>query len=78
MSQTQHSELAAAISAVREALDVLQRASSEWRNGDARVAGPVHWSVAVPAAWQSLSRALRELEALNIAGSGLTIPTSHS
>lgn len=55
--------LGVATAAVREAIDVLSRASADWRNGDAHQGGPVHWSAAVPAAWGALRRALRELEA---------------
>jgi len=52
------------MSAVREALETLEHVSSDWRNGDARVARPMLWSAAIPAAWRPLSRALRELESL--------------
>ena len=56
-------DVRAATAAVREALDVLQRASSEcWRNGDVRTPGPVHISAALPAVSAALSRALRALE----------------
>lgn len=58
----------AAAEQVRHALDLLHRASADWRNGDAHSAGPLHWSAAVPAAWQALSRALRALEAAEGAG----------
>src|SRR5690242_13670517 len=51
-----------ATAAVREAAAVLERASSDWRNGDARSTGPIHWSAAVPAARDALSRALLALE----------------
>ena len=53
----------AAADAMREALDLLSRASANWRNGDTHSTGPLHWSAAVPAAWQALSRALVALEA---------------
>lgn len=53
----------AATEEVRQALDLLRRASADWRNGEARLSGPIHWSAAIPAAWQALSRALRALEA---------------
>lgn len=56
-------DVSAATAAVREAIDVLRRASSEcWRNGDVRTPGPVHISAAIPAAWAALSRALLALE----------------
>ncbi len=64
-------QLSAATAAVREAIDLLSRASADWRNGDAHQAGPVHWSAAVPAAWDALRRALRELEALETQGAVL-------
>ena len=63
-------ELSAAMSAVREAVETLEHVSSEWCNGDARVGRPALWSAAIPAAWRALSRALRELESLQVAGSG--------
>lgn len=52
-----------ATDAVLQALDLLSRASADWRNGNACSTGPVHWSAAVPAAWDALRRALEELEA---------------
>jgi hypothetical protein len=55
-------DVSAATAAVREALTVLERASSDWRNGNAHVPGPVHWTAAIPAAWKALSRALEALE----------------
>ena len=61
-------QVSVATAAVREAIDVLSRASADWRNGDVHQAGPVHWSAAVPAAWDALRRALRELEALETQG----------
>jgi hypothetical protein len=57
--------VATAATAVREALVLLSRASSDWRNGNPEATGPLHWPVAVPAAWRALSRALQALEEIN-------------
>jgi hypothetical protein len=55
-------DLAVANAAVRAALALLSRASSDWRNGDPHATGPLHWSVAVPAAREALGRALLALD----------------
>jgi len=55
-------DLAAANAAVRAALALLDRASSDWRNGDPHATGPLHWSAAIPAAREALSRALLVLD----------------
>lgn len=47
--------------AVRAALDVLARASSDWRNPDVAACGSVHWPVAVSHARRLLGTALLAL-----------------
>ena len=51
----------AAADAVRRALDLLGRASDDWRNGGQSPVGPVHWPAAVRAAQSTLRSALEVL-----------------
>jgi hypothetical protein len=59
------SHVGAATAEVREAIDLLGRVSTDWRNGNPSAPGPVHWSAAVPAAREALSRALLILEEID-------------
>lgn len=47
---------------VQEALELLGRASQDWRNGTAEVPGALHWPVAVNLARRELAKALEEME----------------
>lgn len=47
---------------VRCALDLLDRASSDWRNGDQFTEGALHWPVSVSLARRALREALEVLE----------------
>lgn len=49
------------VAAIREALDLLGRASADWQNGTAAVPGPLHWPVAVNLARRELATALEAL-----------------
>jgi hypothetical protein len=51
-----------ASAAVRRALDLLSRASADWRNGGGAEAGPLHWPVSVNLARRVLRQALEDLE----------------
>ncbi|MGA7540437.1 MAG: hypothetical protein WBW93_16900 [Steroidobacteraceae bacterium] len=51
-----------ATDAVRQALDLLGRASADWRNGNGCEAGPLHWPVSVNLARRVLRQALEDLE----------------
>ena len=57
---------AAASTSIAQALELLGRASQDWRNGTAEVPGALHWPVAVNLARRELRNAL---EALEVAGS---------
>ena len=48
--------------AIRQALEVLSRASADWRGNGAADAGPVHWPLAVELARRELAQALEVLE----------------
>lgn len=48
--------------AVRQALELLGRASADWRNGGACETGPLHWPVSVNLARRLLRQALEALE----------------
>ena len=48
--------------AVQRALQLLGRASAEWRNGDADLVGELHWPVSVNLARRALREALEALE----------------
>ena len=48
---------------IAEALDLLGRASADWKNGTDAVPGPLHWPVAVNLARRHLREALEALEA---------------
>jgi hypothetical protein len=52
----------AAASAVQRALDLLGRASSDWRNGGQSTADALHWPVSVNLARRALREALEALE----------------
>ena len=52
----------AATDAVRRALDLLSRASSEWRNGGDCESGALHWPVAITLARSELRKALEALQ----------------
>ena len=52
----------AAQARVRQALELLGRASQDWRNGTAEVPGALHWPVAVNLARRELRQALELLE----------------
>ena len=47
--------------AVRSALELLSRASADWRNGGGCEAGPLHWPVSVNLARRALRQALEAL-----------------
>lgn len=51
-----------ATAAVQRALDLLGRASEDWRNGAPRESGSLHWPVAVNLARRELRQALEALE----------------
>ena len=51
-----------AISSVRRALELLSRASVDWRNGDPSAEGALHWPVSVNLARRALRQALEALE----------------
>jgi len=53
---------APAAAAVQRALDLLGRASADWRNGDQSAAGALHWPVSVNLARRALREALEALE----------------
>lgn len=57
----------AARAAVREALDLLGRASADWRNGANAVPGPLHWPVAITHARRALRQALEIIESAEAA-----------
>ncbi len=57
---------AAASASIARALELLGRASQDWRNGTAEVPGALHWPVAVNLARRELREAL---EVLEVAGS---------
>ena len=48
---------------IAEALELLGRASADWKNGTDAVPGPLHWPVAVNLARRQLREALEALEA---------------
>lgn len=48
--------------AVRQALELLGRASADWRNGEPSVEGALHWPVSVNLARRALRQALEALE----------------
>lgn len=50
-----------AADAVCRALDLLRRASADWRNGDSRGSAALHWPVAVTLARSELHEALEAL-----------------
>lgn len=52
----------AAQARVRQALELLGRASQDWRNGTAEVPGALHWPVAVNLARSELREALEALQ----------------
>jgi hypothetical protein len=52
----------AASDAVRQALELLNRASGEWRNGTPNEPSPLHWPIAVSLARRALRQALSALE----------------
>jgi hypothetical protein len=51
-----------AAQAIRQALEILSRASVDWRGNGAADAGPLHWPVAVNLARRELAQALEALE----------------
>ena len=51
-----------AAQAIRQALEVLSRASADWRGTGAADAGPVHWPLAIELARRELAQALEVLE----------------
>ncbi len=50
------------VTAVREALDLPNRASADWRNGGSCDSGALHWPVAVSLARHELRQALEALQ----------------
>lgn len=56
------SQRGTATTAVRRALELLGRASVDWRNGDGNHPGPLHWPVSVNLARRALREALEALE----------------
>ena len=56
------SDMPTATAAVRGALELLGRASDDWRNGGGCESGSLHWPVAVNLARRSLRQALEALE----------------
>ena len=61
---------AAASASIARALELLGRASQDWRNGTAEVPGALHWPVAVNLARRELREALEVLEAPVITRTG--------
>lgn len=53
---------AEAARAVREAIELLGRASADWRNGKDAVPGPLHWPVAIHHARKRLQDALEAFD----------------
>ena len=53
---------AAASASIAQALELLGRASQDWRNGTAEVPGALHWPVAVNLARRELRNALEALD----------------
>ena len=64
----QHSSSPAA-QAIRQALEILARASADWRGTGAADAGSVHWPLAVELARRELAQALEVLEPRREVGS---------
>lgn len=56
--QSPRPNVATASAAVHRALDLLGRASEDWRNGTPRESGSLHWPVAVNLARRELRQAL--------------------
>jgi hypothetical protein len=63
MPELHHPSSTAPAEAIRQALEILSRASADWRGNDATDPGPLHWPVAVTLARRELAQAL-EGEAL--------------
>lgn len=55
-----------ATAAVRQALDLLGRASADWQNGMDAVPGPLHWPVAIHHARKRLQDALEALDGVDL------------
>ena len=53
---------AAALASIARALELLGRASQDWRNGTGEVPGALHWPVAVNLARRELGAALEALD----------------
>ena len=62
MIDTHQRSSSPAAQAIRQALDVLSRASADWRGNGAADAGPVHWPLALELARRELAQALETLE----------------
>lgn len=58
MLDLHHPSSTAPLEAIRQALEILSRASADWRGNDATDAGPLHWPVAVTLARRELAQAL--------------------
>lgn len=52
-----------AAQAIRQALEILNRASTDWRGNGAADAGPLHWPVAVNLARREFAQALESIQA---------------
>ncbi|MHB1829674.1 MAG: hypothetical protein ACYCV6_18670, partial [Steroidobacteraceae bacterium] len=52
-----------AAQAIRQALEILNRASTDWRGNGAGDAGPLHWPVAVNLARREFAQALESIQA---------------
>ena len=63
--------MATAPDAVRRAIDLLSRASADWRNGGDRESGALHWPVAITLARGELRKALEALDGEKIASCGV-------
>ncbi len=62
MAATHTSSNTSAPQAIRQALEILSRASVDWRGNGAADGGPLHWPVAVNLARRELAQALEALE----------------
>ena len=69
MIDTHQRSSSPAAQAIRQALEILARASADWRGNGAADADPVHWPLAVELARRELAQALETLEQRREVGS---------
>lgn len=62
MADLRQSTAPHAAQAIRQALEILSRASADWRGNGSTGVGPLHWPVAVNLARRELTRALEALQ----------------